>query len=64
VVLYLVTSVGRTILAVLLYRSHLVPRWIAVLALVGYPVLFVGCVLDMFAQPHPSTWPPLLISNR
>jgi len=48
VVLYLVTSVGGTILAVLLYRSQLVPRWIAVLALIGYPVLFVGCVLDLF----------------
>jgi hypothetical protein len=32
VVLYLVTSVGGTILALLLYRSNLVPRWIAVLA--------------------------------
>ena len=41
VVLYLVTSVGGTILAVLLYRSQLVPRWIAVLALIGYPVLLV-----------------------
>jgi len=48
VVLYLVTSVGGTILAVLLYRSRLVPRWIAVLALIGYPVLLVGCVLDLF----------------
>ena len=48
VVLYLVTSVGGTILGVLLYRSNLVPRWIAVLALIGYPMLFVGCVLDLF----------------
>ena len=48
VVLYLVTSVGGTILAVLLYRSRLVPRWLAVLGLIGYPILFVGCVLDMF----------------
>jgi Domain of unknown function (DUF4386) len=46
--LYLVTSVGGTILAVLLHRSQLVPRWITVLALIGYRVLFVGCVLDMF----------------
>jgi hypothetical protein len=48
VVLYLVTSVGGTILAVLLLRSHLVPRPLAILALIGYPVLFAGCVLDMF----------------
>jgi hypothetical protein len=48
VVLYLVTSVGGTILAVLLLRSHLVPRPLGILALIGYPVLFAGCVLDMF----------------
>ena len=48
VVLHLVTGVGGTILAVLLYRSRLVPRWIAILGLVGHPVLFVGCVLDIF----------------
>lgn len=48
VVLYLVTSVGGTIFAYLLYRSRLVPRWLAVIGLIGYPVLLVGCVLDMF----------------
>jgi hypothetical protein len=48
VVLYLVTSIGGTILAVLLLRSHLVPRPLAVLALIGYPVLLAGCILDMF----------------
>jgi hypothetical protein len=42
VVLYLVTSVGGVILSVLLYRSLLVPRWLAVLGLIGYLVLFVG----------------------
>lgn len=48
VVLYLVTSVGGIVLAVLLYRSQLVPSALAVLALVGYPALLLGCVLDMF----------------
>jgi uncharacterized protein DUF4386 len=48
VVLYLVTSVGGTIFAFLLYRSRLVPRALAVLGLIGYPVLLVGCLLDMF----------------
>ncbi len=48
VVLYLVTSVGGTIFAFLLYRSRLVPRSLAVLGLIGYPVLLAGCVLDMF----------------
>jgi hypothetical protein len=48
VVLYLVTSVGGTIFAFLLYRSQLVPRPLAVLGLVGYLVLLVGSVLAMF----------------
>jgi hypothetical protein len=48
VVLYLVTSVGGTIFAYLLYRSRLVPRWLAVIGLIGYPVLLLGCLLDMF----------------
>ena len=48
VVLYLVTSVGGTIFAFLLYRSQLVPRPLAVLGLIGYPVLLVGSVLAMF----------------
>ena len=48
VVLYLVTSVGGTVFAFLLYRSRLVPRPLAVLGLIGYPVLLAGCVLAMF----------------
>jgi hypothetical protein len=48
VVLYLVTSVGGTIFAFLLYRSQLVPRPLSVLGLIGYPVLLVGSVLAMF----------------
>jgi len=52
VIVYLVTSVGGTIFAFLLYRSQLVPRPLAILGLVGYPVLFVGCVLDMFGATN------------
>jgi hypothetical protein len=48
VVLYLVTSVGGTVFAALLYRSALVPRSLAVLGLIGYPALLVGCILDLF----------------
>jgi hypothetical protein len=47
-VLYLVTSVDGSILAFLLYRSRLVPRPIAILGLVGYPVLALGTILAMF----------------
>ena len=45
VLIYLVTSVNGLVLAALLYRSAMVPRSIAVLGLVGYPTLLVGCML-------------------
>jgi hypothetical protein len=48
VMVYLITSVAGTILAFLLYQTRLIPRWLAVLGLIAYPVLFVGAVLDMF----------------
>jgi Domain of unknown function (DUF4386) len=35
-------------MSVLLYRSRLIPRPIAILGLIGYPALLAGCVLDMF----------------
>lgn len=46
--IYLLTSLGGAILALLLYRSRLVPRSIAVLGVVGYPVLLAGTILAMF----------------
>ena len=48
VVLCLVTSVGGTVFAFLLYRSRLVPRSLAVLGLIGYAILLIGCVLNLF----------------
>ena len=46
--IYTLTSLGGTILAFLLYRSHLVPRAIAILGLIGYPVLLLGTLLATF----------------
>jgi hypothetical protein len=46
--IYLVTSAGGMCMAVLLFRSRLIPRWIAVLGLAGYPALLAGCALDLF----------------
>jgi Domain of unknown function (DUF4386) len=46
--IYLVTSVLGSILGVLLYRSRLVPRSIAILGVIGYPVLLVGSILATF----------------
>jgi hypothetical protein len=46
--IYLFTSVAGAILAILLYRSRLIPRPIAILGTIGYPVLLVGSILAMF----------------
>jgi hypothetical protein len=45
---YLFTGASGGIFAFLLYRSRLVPRPLAVLGLIGYPVLLAGAVLAMF----------------
>jgi hypothetical protein len=47
-IIYLLTSVAGSILSFLLYRSRLVPRWIALLGLVGYPLLLLGSILTAF----------------
>ena len=47
VLIYLVTGVNGTILSGLLLRSRLVPRSLAILGLIGYPVLFTGATLAM-----------------
>ncbi len=46
--IYLFNGIAGSVLAVLLYRSRLVPRGIAALGLIGYPVLLVGTVLAIF----------------
>jgi hypothetical protein len=46
--IYLVTTAAGMCMAVLLYRSRLIPRWLAVLGLISYPALLVGGILDMY----------------
>ena len=46
--IYLFNGIGGTVLAVLLVRSKMIPRWVAVLRLIGYTVLLVGTVLATF----------------
>ena len=46
--IYLLNGIAGSLLAVLLYRSRLVPRGVAVLGLIGYPALLVGTVLAIF----------------
>ncbi|MFJ8915355.1 DUF4386 domain-containing protein [Amycolatopsis sp. NPDC102389] len=46
--IYLVTTAAGLCMAILFHRSRLIPRWIAVLGIVSYPTLLVGCALDFF----------------
>jgi hypothetical protein len=50
VMLYTATTLDGTVLAFVLYRARLVPRWIAILGLIGYPVLLLGGILAIFNQ--------------
>lgn len=58
--IYMVTAAGGMCMAVLLYRSGLVPRWIAVLGLVGYPALLAGCILDVYGIADMTQGPGLV----
>jgi hypothetical protein len=46
--IYLVTTAAGMCMATLLYRSRLIPRWLATLGLISYPALLAGCILDVF----------------
>ncbi|MGM1058968.1 DUF4386 domain-containing protein [Saccharothrix sp. Mg75] len=46
--IYLVTTAAGMCMTTLLYRSRLVPRWIVLFGVIGYPALLAGCVLDVF----------------
>jgi hypothetical protein len=43
----LALAVGAFSLCLLLFRSWLVPRWLAVAGLIGYPILGTGCVAEI-----------------
>ena len=43
------------ILGYLMYRSGLVPRWLAIIGLVGGPLIILSGTLVMFAADHPSS---------
>ena len=44
---YVYTALGGLMLSYMLLRNRLVPRWLAVLGLIGYAVLLLAAVLDM-----------------
>jgi Domain of unknown function (DUF4386) len=41
-------GVGCIFLCALLFRTRLIPRWLAVSGLIGYPILIVGTIAEIF----------------
>jgi len=41
-------GVGAIFLCALLFRTRLVPRWLSISGLIGYPVLIAGCIAEVF----------------
>ena len=41
-------GVGATFLCMLLLRSGLIPRWLAISGLIGYPILAAGTIAEIF----------------
>jgi hypothetical protein len=41
-------GVGAVFLCLLLFRTQLVPRWLAVSGLIGYPILAAGTIAEIF----------------
>jgi hypothetical protein len=39
---------GAIFLCALFYRTRLVPRWLAISGLIGYPILMVGMIAEIF----------------
>lgn len=44
-------GVGATVMCVLLFRTRLIPRWLAISGLIGYPVLAAGTIAEIFGIP-------------
>jgi hypothetical protein len=41
-------AVGCVFLCVLLFRTRLIPRWLAISGLIGYPILMAGAIAEIF----------------
>ena len=42
-------GVGAVFLCLLLFRTQLIPRWLAISGLIGYPILVAGTIAEIFA---------------
>ena len=47
-IIFVFTAIGGLLFSYLLYLSKLIPRYLSVLGIVGYGLLFLGVILDMF----------------
>ena len=41
-------GVGGVVLCLLLFRTQLIPRWLAISGLIGYPLLVAGTIAEIF----------------
>ena len=48
-IIFVFTALGGLIFSYLLYLSKLIPRYLSVLGIIGYAMLFLGVLLDMFS---------------
>ena len=48
-IVFVFTAVGGLIFSYLLYQSKLIPRYLSGLGIIGYAILFLGVVFDMFS---------------
>lgn len=55
-------GVNGLLLGLLMYRSGLVPRWIATLGLVGGPLLFVSSIFVLFGAYEQADAPHLIVT--
>ena len=54
-ILFLFTGLGGLIFSYLLYQSNIIPRWLSVLGLIGYAMLSIGVLLDVFGYFYMNT---------
>ena len=54
-IIFLFTGLGGLIFSYLLYQSNLIPRWLSVLGLIGYAMLSIGVMLDLFGYFNMNT---------
>jgi hypothetical protein len=60
-IIFVFTALGGLIFSYLLYLSKLIPRYLSGLGIIGYVVLFLGVVMDMFSIFHINDGAGMLI---